>query len=635
MNVLYDFLSNRGVKLQDIIDFELGKIIQKNPKTKIHFMMYKTNDKMFNEFFFNVVEYNEDVKRIHDKSRGGVITLGDGRQYLIVGVTGTNFAVSSEHKKLFISLKERLLSQKIPYFNSEKGKQEEFWVSNDYTYVKDIQSGRRVRKTEGSEVKIRRISELLYNEEGDYNEESNPTHLGDPINKRSGYASLAWIIQKQNDYVPINTGSRQVERLVHPENNNGAVFLLIEAANNKLLPMYIRPTFYGEITNGKLKDRINSLLTELLSPDFERRKTAKESLKQFLVLSDNDTFTIGKEGFNTVSIKRNGSPFKTFNIDNGVNISEFLEAVRDSNFRINVTVSTLTSPGLVAEYDEAGALTTDISVLHTRNASYTIYTIDDKGEPIVTDTPNIMPSRQQSTERHIQYGNKRYRLDGNTYKDEVDKVVEDKELIKKLQYAQQIFNMTPSLQARGYSYYVIDDNIDNPVVIRQGQSNDIIIATKNQALGIINEINAIAEAKAKEAAAKAELERILQNAPEVYLGDLNGDTGAVSDTKPTTPEQSKQEPSTPQTPPSTTGKKNINNAGNISLENLDNTNNLTTFAELYTKSDFRNTLRAIFKEKGWTFGKKAEIEKLFEEKGISTVGITNLDSWLQMIKECK
>lgn len=646
MSVFYRFLENRGIKLQDIIDFELAKILKKNPDTKVYFAMHSTNDDNFNNYMFAVVKYNDDVRAVHDESRGGTFTTLEGEKYLIIGAVGTELKPGGN--PIYNELNHRLVAQKMRYVNDHSEK-DYFWVSNDYTQIKDIQTGRRVRSTQDSEVKMRSISELLYDENGNFNEESNPIHLGDPRNKRRGYSSLSWIIQKLKDYMPINTGSKQVIEPNDPRANNGAVFLLIPTPAGSLMSMYINPTFYNEIVNpeydengnvikGKLKHQINQLLSELLNSEFEIRKRAKEQLKQFLVLSDENTFTIGKKGFNSVSIKRNGSVFKTFNIDEGVNLSEFMDAIKVSNFRINVTVSTLQTPGLVADYDEAGALTTDISVLHTRNASFTMYRIDNEGKPIIDDAPNYQRTRKLNEERQIQYGNKRYREDNGVFKDELDNIVEDKELIKKLKFAQQVEKMEPSLKEKGFNYYIIDDNKDNPIVIAVGRTNNVVIANNEQALSIIDRVNKIAEAKAKAEAAKKELEAALAQAEDVDLGDLDFEESDVQHqteqtlfNNPIIPEGVTQ---TQQTS-STKTQKDINKAGNISLENLDSSSKMLTFADIYEDIEQSIQLEDVFTEKGWKFGTQQEVEELLRSKEVPLIGITSFENWLDIIKNCR
>ena len=44
----------------------------------------------------------------------------------------------------------------------------------------------------------------------------------------------------------------------------------------------------------------------------------------------------------------------------------------------------------------------------------------------------------------------------------------------------------------------------------------------------------------------------------------------------------------------------------------------------------------LAKEKGWNWGDTVESKEAFlKSKGISTTGITNINSWIDMIKNCK
>lgn len=640
MNILYEFLNNKGIKLQDIIDYELSSIVKSNPNVKVHFMMYKLNDNNFNNYIFNVVEYTEEIKKIHKEDRGGVIT-SNGKQYLIIGITGTNFSKGKQYKDMFFSLKDRLVRKKLNFFNSNPT--ELYYVSDDYTQIKEIQSGRRVKQLEGEDsAQFRNLSELLYDDSGNYNEERNPRHIGNPKNKKQGYAGLSWIIQKGTSYIAINQGSKKIIPLSKPENNNGAVFLLVETPNGKYLPMYVEPTFYNEIKDGALKDKINSLLLELTSKDFERRKKAKDQLRQFLVLTDNDTITLGKEGFNSITIKRNGTVFKTFNLDENLNVEEFFKAIEESGFRINVTQSVLSNPTMVAEYDAAEALKLNIASLSTRNASYTLYNVDNEGKPIINDTPSYTPKVKDnssiSTIRYIRYGNKQYRLEDGIYRDDLGDNVTDKELIQKLNYLQLIVGKTPDYQAKGFDYYVIDSNPENPITIKIGRTNDVTIANKEQSLKLLEAINKVKEAEAKAEAARKALEELptVDLGPEAeYQEDVDVAaqmTGDFSEKYKETKEIIIEPTTTPQTKES----QNINEAGKNSFENLQDSNSFTTFVDIYKTPKYRSLLKKLFIAKNWNWStKESDIEAVLKSKNIPTVGITNVNTWLDIIKNCR
>jgi hypothetical protein len=43
----------------------------------------------------------------------------------------------------------------------------------------------------------------------------------------------------------------------------------------------------------------------------------------------------------------------------------------------------------------------------------------------------------------------------------------------------------------------------------------------------------------------------------------------------------------------------------------------------------------VFAEKGWKFGTQQEVEELLKSKEVPLVGITNFESWLDLIKNCR
>jgi hypothetical protein len=648
LNSYRQFLQERGIKLQDIIDYELAEILKKNPNVEVHFMLTKakgTKDQdPVQTIMFNVIEYTEDVKEIHDESRGKPITI-NGKQWLIIGNSGYNPKVGGA-SKAFYKLYNKIALDRVNYFASNPDG--EYYISSEYTNIKEITTGSRVKKLESDEgVQSRRLSDLLYSE-GKYNEERNPMHLGNPRNKVAGYSDLKFGIQKLKKFISVNTINDDVVVSPNvPTDNLGAVFLLVQAANGKYLPMYIQPSFYNTISDGKLKERINSLLSNCLSRDYNIRLDAIKKLCSLLVLTEEDNILVGDKNTNVVSIKRNGTVYKTFNLNNPSStlLSDFFTAITSLNPRINITESTLRNGVALEEFDEAGALMLDLASLATRNAFYSVYNVGEDGKPIKGETIDIPIEEPSSTTNAkvttIPYSGKLYKYIDKKYYTFEGEEITDANLIEELEINRIIDsnNLTPINSKNGNAYYIIDDNPDNPVVVKRTGSRHIVKATKETALEIIAKYKAEQEAKAKAEAAKRELDLeqqftgaaedvLLEEAPDVaqqLVGNFTEQT-----TPQTTPVIQ------PEVKDKQEVKENINEVGGKSLENLHNSDNLTTFVDIIKDMGNKSTLKKIFTSKGWSWtGNPKKLEEFLKSKKIATVGINNIDNWFDMIKNCK
>lgn len=630
----YKYLLDHNINLQEIIDFELNSIIKANPDTQVHFMMVEQNNGSLSDIVFNVIKYTDDVKKHHKEERGGVI-YANGEPWLIIG-----HSYSTKHS----FAKEFVQNLKIKRNNYLKNSKKEhtglrYYVSNDYTYVNEIGSGRRVRKLETDEnVEHRKISELLYDSNGEYNEKRNPNHLGNKNDKRKGYSNLKWIIQKSNDYIPI--GVRDVSQIIPlsaPSDNKGAVFLLIPTVNGKLLPVYIKPTMYTEMLETSLGEKIKQVLTDLSNPDLEIRKIKKDQLRQYLVLTDKDNIKIGN---NTLTVVKEGIEIGSFPLDKNFDLRSFLLTVETLNPRINVTKSVLEDPTLTALYDESGALTTDIAYLHTVNGSFTTYEIKDGKPVIIEGVENKTVERQSSSvtkNRRVTYLGTQYRKSNNTWIDENDNVVTETSLIKEIAYQELIFNKEPdSVLSNGDSYYIINDDVNNPVVItKQMKDGKIIEHNKEESIDKINFINKLNEAERQRLEAETE------------LIDLTDDSSSTTtDSKPTSEnnietsvevkEKVNTNTETTVSPTSINTETDLNVAGKISSKNLVNTNNFTTFEELIKIIPVRKQIKEVFKEKNWTWTNNSkELVEFLISKNVSVEGITDFDNWLKLLNECK
>lgn len=647
LNSYRQFLQERGIKLQDIIDYELAEILKKNPNVEVHFMLTKakgTKDQdPVQTIMFNVIEYTEDVKEIHDESRGKPITI-NGKQWLIIGNSGYNPKVGGA-SAAFYKLYNKIALNRVNYFASNPDG--EYYVSPEYTNIKEITTGSRVKKLESDEtITSKKLSDLLYSE-GKYNEERNPMHLGNPRNKVAGYSDLKFGIQKLKKFITINTTNDDV--IVPPNtptDNLGSVFLLVQAANGKYLPMYIQPSFYNTISDGKLKERINSILSDCLSRDYNIRLNAIKQLCSLLVLTEDDNILIGDKNINSVSIKRNGTVYKTFNLNNPspTLLSDFFTAITSLNPRINITESTLRNGVALAEFDEANALMLDLASLATRNAFYSVYNVDEDGKPIKGETVDIPIEEPSNTTNAkvitVPYSGKLYKYIDKKYYTFEGAEITDANLIEELEINRIIDanNLTPIDSKNGNAYYIIDDNPDNPIVVKRTSSRHIVKATKETSLEIIAKYKAEQEAKAKAEAAKRELDLEqqftgvaedvpLEEVPDVaqqLVGNFT-EQPQVTESVAATEVKLKQEV-----------KENINEVGGKSLENLHNSNKLTTFVDIIKDMGYKSTLKKIFNSKGWSWtGNPKKLEEFLKSKGIATVGINNIDNWFDMIKNCK
>ena len=651
LNSYRQFLQERGIKLQDIIDYELAEILKKNPNIQIHFMLTKakgTKDQdPVQTIMFNVIEYTEDVKEIHDESRGKPITI-NGKQWLIIGNSGYNPKVGGA-RDAFYKLYKKIALNRVNYFASNPDG--EYYVSPEYTNIKEITTGSRVKKLESDEtITSKKLSDLLYSE-GKYNEERNPMHLGNPRNKVAGYSDLKFGIQKLKKFITVNTTNDDV--IVPPNtptDNLGSVFLLVQAANGKYLPMYIQPSFYNTISDGKLKERISDILSRCLSRDYNTRLDAIKQLCGLLVLTEEDNILIGDKNTNVISIKRNGTVYKTFNLNNPSStlLSDFFTAINSLNPRINITESTLRNGVALAEFDEAGALMLDLASLATRNAFYSVYNVGADGKPIKGETTDIPIEEPSSTTNAkvttVPYSGKLYKyIDKKYYTFEGDEVT-DVNLIEELEINRIIDsnNLIPVFTKNGNSYYIIDDNPDNPIVVKRTGSRHIEKATKEAALTTIAKYKAEQEAKAKAEAAKRELDLEQQFtgvAEDVKLEEV---TDVAAQLTGNFTQQPKIEPVitepvvVTEAKPKQEVKENINEVGGKPLENLHNSDNLTTFVDIIKDMGHKSTLKKMFNSKGWSWtGNPKKLEEFLKSKRIATVGINNIDNWFDMIKNCK
>ena len=698
MSRFFDWMDAAGIKLQDIIDTELGDIMRLDPDVYPLYADYHknaTNDDALSDFMLLAVEYNSDVQSIHNDALGGVVTA-NGKQYLVIGTMG----FASSNRDQGDSYRQHLYEGKVArkqYFDSNPS--ERFFVDTSrHTKIQDATAGRLVRQlATDAEVQIRTISELLADEA------RNP--------KKLTMGDLKWGIQYDNRLATVNVSERNT---VYPPSdgasNLGSVFLLIEGANGNYIPAYIRPMRLSELKDGKLKTQLNNLINELTSTDHARRLASIKQLVQFLNLTqEGDNILIGTTDKPTVSIVNSGAVIRTFNLtDANFDRTRFLESIAELDPRVNITTSTLSDVTSLEMFDEAGALTTDLAKLGTSGASYNVYAMDADGNPIITapiesQAPTLEAgsdlAKAQKKMNSERMGNATYRKDatGNWYT-ETDKLVTDPRLIEQLNYRNLIRTrgLKPNKTIGMDEVFIINSDKDNPLVLVRRRGNQIFPMSKEGAIKTINNVNAEMTEKARQERLQRELEieasndevvrsmseedkqRVASEGEDVDLGlsetltddqimeqsmgnfeteatpqqktaeelverittdtadiQLSEDGSTYVDTlEDVTPTKDKKTPVV-QSEPIRTGE-DINKTGTKSLAELQGEKTVDTALSIMKSKEFGKRARALLKTKFPDMpSKTAELERFLQSKEIATTGITDVEQWLNMIKGCK
>lgn len=508
MSKFFAWMDAAGIKLQDIIDNELGDIMKLNPDVFPLYADYHrnaTNDDALSDFMLLAVEYTPSIQGIHNDALGGVVTA-NGKQYLIIGTMGFAPGNRAQGNAYRQHLYEGKVARK-KYFDANPS--ERFFVDTSrHTQIQNVTSGRLVRQlATDAEVEIRSISELLADKA------RNPKGLT--------MGDLKWGIQYDNRLATVNVSERNT---VYPPSdgasNLGSVFLLVETANGNYIPAYIRPMRLSELRDGKLKTQLNDLINELTSTDHARRLASIKQLVQFLNLTqEGDNILIGTTEKPTVSIVKGGAVIRTFNLtDANFDRTAFLESVRELDPRVNITTSTLSDVSSLEMFDEAGALTTDLAKLGTSGASYNVYAMDADGNPIITapvesEAPTLeagsdltKAQRKLNSER---MGNATYRKDANgNWYTETDRLVTDSRLVEQLNYRNLIRtrDLKPDRVIGMDEVFVVNSDKDNPLVLVRRRGNLIFPMSKEGALKTINEVNAELVEKARQERLQKELE---------------------------------------------------------------------------------------------------------------------------------
>lgn len=508
-DLVYKWLDENSIDLQGIIDNELAAIAALD--TDVRFMMmtagtksgYSAGSPMLNTVF-QVVEYTDVIKKIHNEKRGGVIT-SNGKEYLLIGITGFStpkpgiFNPEAAHYN-FITDKVLKTARNNYTSQTDEISRDAYYVHPTmFTKIKNIEAGWIVTQTtEDSGKQSRSLGELLADET------RNPYGIT--------AANSKWLIPTRNSAKPIKVRvdpTDVVHGLKIPTGLAGSLFLLVPAANGHYIPISVKIQTTNELVDGTLKDTIWEVAQNLLSTEKETRDYAIKELCKLLNLTKEgynifiDDSEIDFDNPNSAKIvfTQNGRRMATEIPLSSPNASAELYNTIFSNipFQLNIGLQTLVSGELQA-YIDAGALITDVALLGTTNASYTVHSIgpDLKADPY---TENSIESQEGSYENSdlrrtqdngiINYGNNSYfRMAEDQYVNtKTGEPVTDVKTIREIKTHVWLEKSKPTPakieQGSKARLYIIGEN----EVISVSKKGIITFYSEERSIDIIDEIN--------------------------------------------------------------------------------------------------------------------------------------------------
>ena len=671
MSKYYSWMEAAGIKLQNIVDQELGQILRQNPHAKVKFMVVRpennaTNDGDMKTHLMLVLDYdnniNKGITHIHNDENGGVIE-SQGKQYLVIGTAGYG-SRNADKQILYDTLFSNNPRSANGYGLVKRGLGE-FWKNNpsERFYVHptletevvpmSLIPGYIVKQLENdSNPKFRSIRELLADPA------RNP--LGLEMN------DLGFGIQELTKFMVVGAS---LDRVMVPRNvdrNAGSAFVLIPASNGKMVPSYLKPLFYNEMNDGALKNRVTDLLNGLTAPDYAARLQAVENLSKIFHFDKEGNTILLMKSKPVLSLVRDGKPFKTFTLDSNFDRQAFIEAFSEMNPRVNITKSVLQSNVLLQQYDEAGALQTDIAQLATAGSSYSIYGLDTQGKMIQPETVNndIPRTGRNSDFRNgdrtqVVFKHQYYNYDVNEGRYYLNGIpVMDETLVRHLDYNRRIIEAgLSSIESNGiWSTYILG-NKEHPEGVRvHRNTKEVREIPDTEAIQIIERVEKEQQDKERAEAARKAMEPNKTEDVELGMEEqglvVDDETGELI-----TPDELSQrqiertaqfeekekkegEEETPAEQPSSQSDKLHRSEAELSNAVSVATQNFTDLTKSKVFRPFMKRFRSIIQQK-WPDApsKVAELEKFLRDKNIEVDVIgtseTDIQVWLDTIENCR
>lgn len=657
MNQYYAWMNAAGVKLQNIIDHELARIIRRNPNAKVKFMAVKpernaTNDVAMQSHLMLVLDYDNNINKgimaIHDDANGGVIE-SNGKKYLIIGTAGygnrnaSKLALYDMLWNPYISGGLNLKKQRKQFFDAHPS--ERFYVNENLSteiVPASLIPGYIVRQTEkDNNSEFRSVRELLSDNA------RNPMHYD--------LDSVAWGIQERNKFLVVGTSLDKVMVPRDPMGNLGSAFVLMPASNGKMVPSYLKVLKYNEMRDGALKDKINTLLQEVTSPNYKTRLNAVIGLsKIFYFDKEGDTILLRKNR-NEISLVHDGKVQKTFVLNDNFDRAEFMQNIQDMNPRINITASVLRDIPTIMEYDEAGALMTDAALFGTVGSSYSIYGLDGEGKIVKPESPtNDIPRSDNNSD--FKNGDKSQIIFKHQYYREVNdvfslngEIVTDEATLKQLRYNKMILDnqLSPSMTKGVWDYFILSEG-ENPKAIKVNRNTkEVKESSEEQARELIEKINEEESKKLREQKAEEVIKEV-GKAEEVDLGEdtlsIDPNTGELvqTDNQSTSSntEESADEKKVSPTIEKTSNKDDYTHTSSESLNSDEHKAATQKFPDLIKDKKYMLRVMKLVRNKWKDAPKKiAELEKFLRDKNIEVDAIgtseNDVEAWIRTIEDCR
>lgn len=657
MNQYYAWMNAAGVKLQNIIDHELARIIRRNPNAKVKFMAVKpernaTNDVAMQSHLMLVLDYDNNINKgitaIHDDTNGGVIE-SNGKKYLIIGTAGygnrnaSKLALYDILWNPYISGGLNLKKQRKQFFDSHSS--ERFYVNENLSteiVPASLIPGYIVRQAENdNNSEFRSVRELLSDNA------RNPMHYD--------LDSVAWGIQERSKFLVVGTSLDKVMIPRDPMGNLGSAFVLMPASNGKMVPSYLKVLKYNEMRDGSLKDKINTLLQEVTSPNYKTRLNAVIGLsKIFYFDKEGDTILLRKNR-DEISLVHDGKVQKTFVLNDNFDRAEFIQNIQDMNPRINITASVLRDIPTLMEYDEAGALMTDAALFGTVGSSYSIYGLDGDGKMIKPETPtNDIPRSDNNSD--FKNGDKSQVIFKHQYYREVNgvfslngEIVTNEATLKQLKYNKMILDnqLSPSMTQGVWDYFILSEG-ENPRVIKVNRNTkEVKESSEEQARELIEKINEKEAKKLREQKAQEVIKEV-GKAEDVDLGEgtliVDQETGELiqADTQSTSliTEESTDENKTSTTTEKTSNKDNYTHTSSESLNSKEHKAATQKFSDLIKDKKYMLRVMKLVRNKWNDAPKKiADLEKFLRDKNVEVDAIgtseNDVEAWIRTIEDCR